>query len=227
MSLTEIVEQGRRRRAAQVARAQSESRAKARETAQELAEQGARADALLSYSTLRSLSAALWPAIIVGVVTLALAVPALFALAIGGGTTPAWLLLGLGPFVKLWMVTSLMVFRARRKDIDFRRARPYRVRGYERSLDYGRSYPSTGFEIHFAHGVPSASVLGDVLASIEEDTTLQHIEGRVAHCRVSGKGSKFDGHRAWMPRWFYRAAEQVFDPIDAEYPIAEIRFPGY
>jgi hypothetical protein len=227
MSLTEIVEVGRQKRAAQAARDQTVARAKANEASRLVAEQGARADALLSYSTLRSLSAAVLPAILLGMATVSLAVPLLFSFATRGGGTPAWVLLGLGAFAKLWAVLVLMVLRARRKDIEFREARPYRVSGYERSLDYGRSHPTTGFEIRFARGVPPESMLRDVLASIDEETKVERIEGQVAYCEVSGDGSEFDGHRHWMPRWFYGAAENVFDAIDAEYPIAEIRFPGY
>lgn len=228
--LDELAAAGQRRREAEARAAAKAARREQSAENEGWAERRRKADALRTFTTLRSLSAAT-------TVTIVFAILSGFAVLMGGfgallhaatvGGFPLWIAIVIAACLLPMVVALLWVVHVRRRDIGFRAARRYRVSGYQRSLDYGRSYPSTDFEIEFEGSPPSRAILTDVFATLPVKTRVKEIDGTVVKCEVSGDGSKFDGHRRWLPRWFYPACTEVFDVIHRSHPISELRFPGF
>lgn len=228
--LDELAAAGRRRRAAQQAAAAEAARREKAAEDDEWAERRRKADALLTFTSLRSLSAAITWAIVFGAICGLAIIMGGFGTLLHmatGSDFPLWIAITIAALLLPTLLALARVVQARRRDIAFRAARPYRVTGYQRSLDYGRSYPSTSFEIEFSSEPPSLAILRDVFETLPAETKVEELDGAVVKCEVSGDGSKFDGHRRWLPRWFYPACTEVFDVLHRSHPISELRFPGF
>src|SRR5688500_5359478 len=109
---------------------------------------------------------------------------------------------------------TAIVLRARRRDIAFRRSLPFPVIGYPESLDVGRSYPRVRFRLCFAGQNPPAGSLHDALGVLQEPTAVESVaESAVVVVVNARSGSKFDGHRRWLPPWFRALCRECLIPL--------------
>lgn len=102
---------------------------------------------------------------------------------------------------------------------------PFAVQSYGRVLDVDRSIPRVRIEVQFAGAPPDAKTVAGVLAALHEPTEIESQDGVTFLLVVNSRhGSKFDGHRRWLPPWFRALCSSALEPIHAVHPIAEVRF---
>jgi hypothetical protein len=149
-----------------------------------------------------------------------------------------------GPFVAgiLWLIfdwrwavatvvaSAVPVVLAIRHPAAMRRlvgSMPFPVVGLGSALDANRSYRSVQLVLTFVDRTPTPDELVSALAAVARDqrVTCKQAKARTVELELESQtGSKFDGHRRWLARWFRRAAGRALVALHEAYPLESIRF---
>lgn len=223
--LDRLVAQGRDEIARERQRAAAAQRAAATTAAAAKTANDRAALRLATATTLRSISAATdW------VFVLAIVGPPLFITVPLLGTT-GFVLGGAGTLATLAALAR--VWYRRRALLRVTAALPFEVADLGLGLDWGRSYPSCKLTLDFAGDAPPDAVLEHAFAALRPRRPLQKVsvvkrEGprRVVIEIDSDEGSKFDGHRRWLVRWWFEATRTVLPALHRAHPLARVTFPS-
>lgn len=221
----DLIAQGRERQAREQQRAAAAARqAEAADRAARDANNQA-ALALRTETVLSSLSRAhFWGSI--GLIVAP--TPFLFIAVVGlGALVPGVALVGAVIGCRLWVV------HRRRELLRITAALPFPVADLGLGLDWGRSYPCCRLTVDFVGPAPPSQPIEQAFAALREVRPLQRVkvdkregERRVVLLVDSEEGSKFDGHRRWLVRWWRDAARTVLPALHRAHPIERLTFPS-
>jgi len=140
---------------------------------------------------------------------------------------PSAMLLALSLGMWLW------VRHRRRELLRITGELPFPVADLGLGLDWGRSYPSCRLTVDFVGPAPASQLIEQAFAALRSARPLQRVtvdkrEGprRIILLVDSEEGSKFDGHRRWLVRWWLDAARTVLVPLHRAHPIERLTFPS-
>lgn len=162
-------------------------------------------------------------------ITLLLAwVPLLLAVGFGG---VMWIVCG--ALLLTSLASFLWVLHRRRELLRITAALPFPVVDLGLGLNWGRSYPSCRLTVEFVGPAPASAPVEQAFAALRGVRPLQRVtveerEGQKVLVLLveSSEGSKFDGHRRWLVRWWRDAARSVLPALHAAHPIARLTFPS-
>lgn len=127
----------------------------------------------------------------------------------------------------------LWVRHRRRELLRITAALPFPVADLGLGLDWGRSYPSCRLTVDFVGLAPPSQRIEQAFAALRGARPLQRVtvdkregERRVVLLVDSEEGSKFDGHRRWLVRWWLDAARVVLPALHRAHPIERLTFPS-
>lgn len=127
----------------------------------------------------------------------------------------------------------LWVRHRRRELLRITAALPFPVADLGLGLDWGRSYPSCRLTVDFVGPAPPLQRIEQAFAALRGARPLQSVkvdkregERRIVLLVDSEEGSKFDGHRRWLVRWWLEAARVVLPTLHRAHPIERLTFPS-